>query len=111
MNRWVLADDVKNKYGLCVQEFLKLIDNSNAEELRRIDLSDSEFNPYTLCAYMKELGYEQGSQDNNGWELDFWIPFRKSGHTPVEVRGTGMTFELELGELDSDWKEVERDVC
>lgn len=108
MNRWVLTDETKEKSGQTIQNFLYLIDKGEAAELREIDLSDSGFNPYTLCEYMEELGYEEGTQDENGWELDFWIPFRKDGHTPVEVYGTGMTFELGLRELDYDWKERER---
>ncbi len=108
MNRWVLTDGTKEKSGQTVQDFLCLIDKGEAAELREIDLSDSGFNPYTLCEYMEELGYEKGTQDENGWEFDFWIPFRKDGHTPVEVYGTGMTFEVGLRELDYDWKERER---
>ena len=107
MNRWELTDDVRNRSGYKVQAFVAVIDGGEADELREVDLSDSGFNPYTLCEYLEELGYEKGTQDDNGWELDFWIPFRKDGHTPVEVYGTGMTFELGLRELDYDWKERE----
>lgn len=109
MNRWTLTDDVKNKCGQDVLTFLEMIDKSDSDELRSIDLSDSMFNPYTLCVYLEELGYEKGTQDDNGWEFDFWIPFRKDGHTPVEVSGTGITFELSLSELDYDWKENEHE--
>lgn len=107
MNRGNLTDNVRNKCGQDVLTFLETIDKSDSEELRSIDLSDSMFNPYTLCEYLEELGYEKGTQDDNGWQLDFWIPFRKDGHTPVEVSGTGITFELSLNELDYDWKEKE----
>lgn len=108
MSRWDLPDSVTEKFGHIVQKFLEELNTSTSEELREIDLSDSGFNPYTLCTYLEHLGYEKGTQDDNGWELDFWIPFRKEGHTPVEVYGTGIIFELGLRELDYDWKEKER---
>ena len=66
MNRWELTDDVRNRSGYKVQAFVTVIDGGEADELREVDLSDSGFNPYTLCEYLEELGYERGTQDENG---------------------------------------------
>lgn len=108
-NRWHLTDSVRELYGPRVKAILDLIDQGDLTgDLKEFDLSDLGFNPYTLCKYLEELGYEKGIQDDNGWELDFWIPFRKDGHTPVEVFGTGIIFELGIREMDYDWKEKER---
>ena len=105
MNKWELTDSVRNEYGPRVQEILDLLDaNAGEGDLQEFDLSDTGFNPYTLCKYLEELGYEKGPQDDNGWQLDFWIPFSKEGHTPIEVFGTGITFTLGIAEMDSDWK-------
>lgn len=108
MKRWELTDKEKARSAPAVLEFLKSIDEDHSGDLKEIDLSDSDFNPFALCNYLEELGYEKGIQDDNGWQLDFWIPFRKDGHTPVEVFGTGLMFEVGLRELDYDWKEKEK---
>lgn len=77
MNRWELTNEIRDKYGFCVKNFLEQVDKKDkADDLKEIDLSDSGFNPYTLWKYMEELGYEKGTQDDNGWELDFWIACR-----------------------------------
>lgn len=105
-SRWHLTDSVREIYGPRVKSILDEIDHGDeADELKEFDLSDLGFNPHTLCKYLEELGYEKGTQDDNGWELDFWIPFRKDGHTPIEVFGTGIIFELGIREMDYDWKE------
>ena len=54
---------------------------------------------------VQKRGYEKGIQDDNGWQLDFWIPFRKDGHTPVEIYGTGIVCEFGLREMEYDWKQ------
>lgn len=106
MSRWTLTPETIEQSGQTVQQFLELIDNQPSDEdLREIDLSLSSFNPYTLCKYLEELGYEKGIQDDNGWQLDFWIPFRKDGHTPVEIYGTGIVCEFGLREMEYDWKQ------
>lgn len=108
-NKWHLTDFVRERSGPRVKAILNMIDEGDGTgDLKEFDLSDLGFTPYTLCEYLEELGYEKGAQDDNGWELDFWIPFRKDGHTPIEVFGTGIIFELGIREMDYDWKEKER---
>ena len=108
-NKWHLTDFVRERSGPRVKAILNMIDEGDGTgDLKEFDLSDLGFTPYTLCEYLEELGYEKGTQDDNGWELDFWIPFRKDGHTPIEVFGTGIIFELGIREMDYDWKEKER---
>ena len=100
MNRWILTQEVKDKYLPKVLEFLDeintvYIDDTEAP-LRSIDFSDTELNPYTLSKLLESLGYDKDETDSNGWEMDFWIYFSKDGFANVIVRGCGMTFELVL---------------
>lgn len=77
MSRWTLINEVKEKYLPIVKEHINKIKNYNLEETDRydvkLDLSDTELNPYTLGELLKELGYEKVNVDKNGWEMDFWI--------------------------------------
>lgn len=111
MSRWILKNEVKEKYLPIVKEHINKIENYNLEEMDRydveLDLSDTELNPYTLGELLKELGYEKVDVDRNGWEMDFWIKYKKSGCLPIQVRGTGITFELFLSGVSKDNEEDE----
>lgn len=101
MNRWELNPKVKEVYLPIIKEHIDKIENYNPKEEDpyeiELDLSDTPLNPYILWNILEEdLGYERIRQDDNGWQLDFWVYFEKTGHSNLVVRGCGMTFELIL---------------
>lgn len=103
MNRWTLTDAVKEKYTPIVTEFIDKVESSNPKistELLEIDFSDTELRPYTLWKILESLGYNDHYQDDNGWEMDFWLTFMKEECRPIQIKGCGMTFELILCEYE-----------
>ena len=103
MNRWVLTDQITEKYIGSVQDFINKLENANREDSNELlvqDFSETELNPYTLCELLQIWGYERDNQEDNGWELDFWITMVKEGYRPISVEGCGMTFELKLSEIE-----------
>lgn len=100
MNRYQLNEKVKELYLPIIKEHINKIENLNLEEEIpydvELDLSDSPLNPYTLWEMLEELGYERVDQDKNGWQMDFWIYFKKENCENLVVRGCGITFELIL---------------
>ncbi|WCF11432.1 hypothetical protein NDS46_31230 (plasmid) [Paenibacillus thiaminolyticus] len=102
-NRWTLTDEVKEKFMPVIQEFISKLESMKPEEsseLLEIDLSDTELNPFTLVILLESIGYEQTNQNDNGWQMDYWITMCKEGFKPLLVKGTGITFELRLSEKD-----------
>lgn len=100
MNRYQLNEKIKELYLPIVKEHIDKIESLNLEEESpyniELDLSDSPLNPYTLWGILEELGYERMDQDDNGWQMDFWIYFEKESCRELIVRGCGITFELIL---------------
>lgn len=43
---------------------------------------------------------KRGDQYENGWEMEFWIPFTKDGEVDIEIVACGQTFELILREKE-----------
>ena len=111
-NRYQLSDEVRQKYIPIIREHIVAIKNCNLEEKSRyeisLDLSDTELNPYTLGTLLEEeFGYEQDNQDDNGWQLDFWIYYKKKSEPTLLIQGTGITFELNLRGNEDDDHEYE----
>lgn len=95
MNRYELTDEVREKFTPTVKEFIeKAQEKEFAGDL--LELTGTELNPYTIWKLLEELGYEKNDFDTNGWELDFWITMVKSDFKDISIRGTGITFELNL---------------
>lgn len=100
MNRWNLIDEIRNGIGVRIKDWLDYVktnfhilqEEKNYEEL---DLTDCGINPYQLCEFLKELGFERYNWDDNGWEMGYWIYFRRNGFKTY-VRGTGIIHELKL---------------
>lgn len=112
MNRWELTDEVRNEYKPIVESFLKDVEDNNLDisnELLEKDFSDTKLNPYTLGKILEELGYECVNRDDNGWELDFWIDYHKDRCKNIQVSGTGITFELNLSECETNYREIEKE--
>lgn len=108
VNRYILADDVRQKFVPIITNFINEVINCNLEEKSRfdiqIDLTGSELNPYTLGELLEEeFGYEHKETDTNGWQMDFWLTYVCENKPPLCITGCGMTFELILrGEEDDD---------
>lgn len=110
MNRWTLTDEVKEKFQPILKEYFNKVENLTYEQIDNmtneelgIDFSDQGINPYQLRTLLEEFGYEREDQEDNGWELDFWIYMRRednkqfnSGCEKLVIAGCGMTFELKL---------------
>lgn len=102
MNRWkkeiTNQSEWKEKFNQLIEQ---LRDNEVSYETDfheiSIDLSDTDFNPYTLWRFLEdEMGYSKVEFDKNGWEMDFWIDFEKAYYPPLQISGSGITFELIL---------------
>lgn len=103
MNRWILTDEVRDKYKQSVQDFINDLEAVNVDEATEFlvkDFSDTELNPYTLQLLLETFGYEEDGREDNGWELDFWITMSKKGYRPISIQGRGILFELKLSEID-----------
>ncbi|EJW13952.1 hypothetical protein M5X02_30715 [Paenibacillus alvei] len=101
MNRWLLTEEVKQKYTPIIQGFIDKLEAMNPDEqedLLEINLSDTGLNPYTLQELLESLGYEKTDFDDNGWQMDFWITMEKNGCKSIVIEGTGIIFELKLRE-------------
>ena len=112
VNRYILADDVKDKFVPIVETFIDKVAKCNAEEKSRydvtLDLTGSELNPYTLGELLeKEFGYRHEDTETNGWQIDFWSYYTHDTKPLLCVSGCGMTFELILRGDDDDTKEYE----
>lgn len=110
-NRYNLSKKVKDKWYPIIKDFLDTLDNWKPEyedddtKKTKLDLSDTELNPYTLRDLLiDEFGYEEDEDkfDTNGWEMDFWIYLNKPGHASLSITGTGITFELNLNYCEDD---------
>lgn len=117
MNRWLLTDEIRDNIKPLLTEYFNKVENITYEQMEEmtneelgIDLSDKGINPYQLVSLLKEFGYEKEDQDDNGWELDFWVYMKRmdgkffdSGCENLVVSGCGMTFELKIYIDDMDF--------
>lgn len=95
MSRYDLKPETKEKYLPIIQQFIKELEEYPGSSYdKKMNLSDTELNPYTLSVILKDLGYEVLDLDRNGWEVDFWWYFRKPGCKSVQITGTAMIFEM-----------------
>lgn len=117
MNRWKLADELREKFKPLLTEYLNKVENLTVEQIEKmtneelgLELSDKGINPYQLQILLEELGYEENEFDTNGWQMDFWINMKRKDGKHFEshcenlvIAGCGMTFELKLYIDDIDF--------
>lgn len=100
MNRWALTEEARNEYKPIVEAHIQNIEEDVADGKNAwdsyLDLTDTKLNPFTLGTILEELEYSCTNQDNNGWQLDFWITYEKSGSSILKVCGTGILCEFGL---------------
>ena len=99
MNRYELTKEIEGNIMPLIKQYinnLKDFDNLD-DELKEIDLTFMGVNPYQVCSMLKNLGWKQGEQQENGWQMDFWIPFTNN-HSKYNLvlNGCGINFELIL---------------
>lgn len=91
MSEWNASVEEKKKYIPYIQEGIEHLKQKKID-----DINLDELNPAKVEELLKELGYEQTDFDTNGWEMDFWITFKKPGEPNIIVGGCGYTFTLKL---------------
>lgn len=98
MNTWGITDEIRNKFKPIVEEHIKKAEE--ADEFRELELTFQGISPAQLKDLMVELGYEEESMDNNGWQWDFWIEMINESKAGISRRacisGCGMAFSLVL---------------
>ena len=100
MNRWDLTDEIRNGIGVKIKDWLNDIETNfdflqEKKNCAELDLTDCGINPYQLESFLEELGFEDYDSDKNGWEMDYWIYFRRNGFK-IHISGTGIIHELKL---------------
>lgn len=117
MNRWHLTDEIRENIKPLLIEYFDKVENVTAEQVEHmsneelgIDLSDKGITPSQLVDLLEEFGYEKEDQEDNGWQLDFWIYMKRtdgkhfdSGCENLVINGCGMTFELKFYINDMDF--------
>lgn len=85
-----LSEEKKVEIKRRLDEYLRQYheDPDNLEEELKLD--DLDVVPYRVWKYLEELGWEQSGCDRNGWEMDFYISFKKEGEPKLQLRGSGM---------------------
>jgi hypothetical protein len=98
-----LTEEVWDEYSPIVEDFIAQIEADQTppdqwKEEKRLDLTNTKVNPYTLWQMLLRMGYQKTRFSQNGWEFDFWLDFEKPGCKTLLVWGTGITFNLWLQE-------------
>ena len=98
--RWDLTDEIRNGIGVKIKDWIDDIETNfhilqEETDCEELDLTDCGVNPYQLKNFLKELGFEEYDWDRNGWEMDYWIYFRRNGFK-IHISGTGIIHELKL---------------
>lgn len=97
MGVWEVTESQRDVFLPELKEFIAKLDaRENPEETISINLTDRGINPYQVWLLLEELGYDEEHLDDNGWERDFWIDFRKEGKEVIHMHCTGITFQLKL---------------
>lgn len=98
--RWDLTDEIRNGIGVRIKDWIDYIETNfhilqEEKDEEELDLTDCGINPYQLESFLEELGFEHYDSDENGWEMDYWIYFRRNGFK-IHIFGTGIIYELKL---------------
>ena len=80
---------INNKYFFNFFDKGMLFSHAPIEE-GNDEIDDLDVVPYRVWKYLEELGWEQSGCDRNGWEMDFYISFKKEGEPKLQLRGSGM---------------------
>lgn len=100
INKWELNDYLRNNEIPSIKRWIDFVEVhfdklAEKQDKTELDLSDFKINPYQLKLALEEMGFEKYDWDDNGWEIDYWIYFRRNGFK-IEIQGTAMIHELKL---------------
>ena len=100
ITRWDLTDEIRNGIGVKIKDWIDDIETNfhilqEEKDEEELDLTDCGINPYQLERFLEELGFEYYDLDKNGWDMDYWIYFRRNGFK-IHICGIGIIHELKL---------------
>ena len=79
--------EIKNRLDHLLKQAKE--DPDNLEE--ELNLDDLDVIPFKVWKYLEdELGWEEVDMDHNGWEMDFYVEFKKEGEPTLQLRGSGI---------------------
>lgn len=84
---------------LAFEASIKTIEENREES---IDLTPLHLTNSGIVKILKELGYDEGDWDTNGWEQDTWIPLLKDGHPNLVFTYGGYYGDQRLYREDAD---------
>lgn len=110
-NRWILNTKTKEKVKAMIINHIDTIAKSDVESISRyevtLDLSEIPgVGPYHVKEIIEELGYNEDSFDDNGWEMDYWFHFQhpeSNKFPPLCLSGTAIIHEMYLRGEDDDY--------
>ena len=113
-NRWVLDEETEAKVKAMIVAHidkiakyeLKTDDNDSRWDVS-LDLSGIPgVGPYHVKHIIEDLGYEEDSFDDNGWQMDYWFHFQhpeSDKFPPLCLSGTAIIHEMYLRGEDDDY--------
>lgn len=110
-NRWLIDEETKAKVKAMVVAHINKIANFDIESGSRyevaLDLSEIPgIGPYHVKHIIEDLGYEEDSFSDNGWEMDYWFHFQhpeSDKFPPLCLSGTAIIHEMYLRGEDDDY--------
>ena len=97
INHYRLTEEIERKFIPIIQEYINKVEETK-EEISELILTGLGINPFQTGEILEKLGYNKDYQDDNGWEMDFWLHYKKPNHKNLLIFGTGITFELAISE-------------
>ena len=69
-----------------------------------IDISETDLSLYRCSKILEELGFDQDSTENHGWDMFFWWTFSHESFPSIIVNGYGYTgsLNIQFAEKDDD---------
>lgn len=114
-NRWEISNTKKEMLTSIILHTIGKIANFEPTEESDsrydvgIDLSYIGVGPYHVKNILVELGYEEDSFDDNGWQMDYWFHFQHPSpkFPPLCLSGTAIIHEMYLRGEEEDYKTYE----
>lgn len=112
-NRWHLSEEKKEEVRKLILETIDKIaafeitdDSADTRWEVGTDFSDIGTGPYHIKEILEELGYNEDSFSDNGWEMDYWFHFQhpeSNKYPPLCLSGTAIIHEVYLHGEEEDY--------